>query len=252
MAAAYDTYDYLSYWLGRGYEHKSEVAAIKDFLTKINKLKTILEVGAGFGRLVDSYAFRAKKVIVSDPSSKLLKIARDRFTDKKKFKFIHSGLENLQEKIRGGSVDLIVVVRVIHHLQNLEESIETMCHLLKKGGYLILEYPNKRNWKAVIKAFLSGNFTFPLDIFPKDLRSKQSVRKKTLPFFNYHPDKIERILKDENFSIIEKRSVSNLRSGPLKKILSTDTLISLEKILQKPLAYLSFGPSIFILARKRG
>lgn len=252
MAAAYDTYDYLSYWLGRGYEHKSEVVAIREFLSEIKKVKVILEIGAGFGRLVDSYAFRAKKVIITDPSSKLLKIARDRFIDKKKFKFIHSGLENLPEKIRGGSADLIVVVRVIHHLQNLEESVETMSRLLKKKGYLILEYPNKRNLKAIIKAFLKGNFTFPLDIFTKDLSSKRSLKKKMLPFFNYHPDKIEQILEEKDFTIIEKRSVSNLRSGPLKKTLSIDTLISLEKILQKPLAYLSLGPSIFVLARKRG
>ena len=124
--------------------------------------------------------------------------------------------------------------------------------LLKKRGYFILEYPNKSNWKAVFKAFFHGNLTFPHDIFPKDLRSKKSIAKNTLPFFNYHPNKMEKILLDHGFSIIEKRSVSNLRSGPLKKLLSTDFLITLERIFQKPLALLSFGPSIFLLARKRG
>jgi ubiquinone/menaquinone biosynthesis C-methylase UbiE len=252
MAAAYDTYDYLSYWLGRGYEHNSEVAAVRELLKSIKKVNSVLEVGAGFGRLVNSYSFRAKKVIITDPSSKLLKIARDRFRDKKKYRFIHSSLENLGQRLRAGSVDLIVVVRVIHHLKNLDEAILNLSRLLKNKGYLILEYPNKRNLKAVLKEFFQGNFTFPIDISSKDLRSKKSLKRKDLPFFNYHPDRIEKLLTDHNFKIIEKRSVSNLRSGPLKKILSTDTLISLEKVLQKPLALFSFGPSIFLLVRKMG
>ena len=145
---------------------------------------------------------------------------------------------------------MVVIIRVMHHLKKLEESISVLSRIVKKGGYLILEYPNKRNWKAIIKEALQGNLTFPLDIFPKDLRSKKSVRLKKLPFFNYHPDKIQSLLTAQGFSIIEKRSVSNLRSGPLKKALSIDTLLFLEKYLQRPLAFLSFGPSIFILARK--
>ena len=251
MAAAYDTYDYLSYWLGRGYEHKAEVAAVKDLLAKIKSLKTILEVGAGFGRLVGSYSFRAKKVIITDQSSKLLKIARDRFPDKK-YKFIHSSIENLPVRVRSGTIDLVVMVRVIHHIGKLDESIEIVRRMLKNKGYFILEYPNKRNLKAVLIEFFQGNFTFFSDILTKDLRSKRSLRLNALPFFNYHPHRIEKLLIDHNFEILEKRSVSNLRSSPLKKALSTHTLISIEKMLQKPLSYLSVGPSMFILARKMG
>ncbi len=90
MSAAYDKYDYLKYWIGRDYEHKSEVIALRALLTKIKKIKTILEIGAGFGRLVSSYSFRAKKIILSDPSAKTLKVARSAFKNKKNIKFIHS------------------------------------------------------------------------------------------------------------------------------------------------------------------
>lgn len=252
MPAAYDTYDYLSYWLGRGYEHKAEVLAIRELLTKIKKISTILEVGAGFGRHIPSYSFRAKKLIVSDPSGKLLKIARETYGKKKNIRFLHSTLENLPQKIRSGTPDLIIMIRVIHHLDDPEAAFAVIEKLLKKRGYLILEYPNKRNWKAVVKEFLVGNFTFPLDISSKDLRSARSVRRKTLPFLNYHPDKIEGLLIDHNFEIIDKISVSNLRSSPLKKLFSTNTLLSLEKTFQKLLSALSFGPSIFLLARKKG
>lgn len=251
MSAAYDTYDYLSYWLGRGYEHKAEVAAIRSLLEKIKSIKTILEIGAGFGRLVDSYSFRAKKIIISDPSSKLLKIARGRYKNKAKFKFIQSTIENLPNKIKVGTIDLIVMVRVMHHLKNVDLPFSIIGKLLKRGGYLILEYPNKRNLKTIVSNFLKGNFTYLADIFPIDLRSPKSIKKGVIPFFNYHPDKIQEILELNGFNIIEKRSVSNLRSSPLKKILSTDTLLYFEKLLQRPLIFLSFGPSIFILARKK-
>lgn len=251
MAAAYDTYDYPSYWEGREYEHFSEVISIKAFLNKIPKVKTILEVGTGFGRLIPVYSFRAKKIILSDPSAKLLKLARERFSDKK-VRFIQSKLENLPGKVKGGSVDLIICVRVLHHIQDLKKAFSITARLLKKGGFLILEFPNKRHAKASFLEFLKGNFTFPIDIFPKDIRSKKSIKAKTLPFVNYHPDTIFEMLKVLDFEIVEIKSVSNIRSTRIKKIIPKDALLFFEKHLQKPLAKISFGPSIFVLAQKKG
>ncbi len=253
MAAAYDTYDYPSYWVGRDYEHKSEVLAIKSFLNSIKKVKTILEIGAGFGRLVPSYSFRAKKIILSDPSSKLLKIARETYKhNKKNFKFIHSSLENIPQKLRAGSVDLIILVRVIHHLEDIPEAFEIINRTLKPGGYFILEFANKANLKSIIRQFLKGNFTFPLDITRTDLRSKKSIKKRTIPFFNYHPGKIKDVLNEHGFEIVEVRSVSNTRSTFLKRLLSTDTLLDIESILQKLFSFMYLGPSIFVLSQKRG
>ncbi|MEK7550453.1 MAG: methyltransferase domain-containing protein [Patescibacteria group bacterium] len=251
MSAAYDTYDYLSYWMGRDYEHNSEVIAIKDLISKIKKIDTILEIGAGFGRLVPSYSFRAKKVIITDPSSKLLKIARETNINKKKFKFIHSSLENLPSKIKNNSIDLIIMIRVTHHLKNLDLSFSIINKFLKSGGFVILEYPNKTNIKTMVKQFFKGNVTYLADISPVDLRSKRQVKKNTIPFFNYHPDKIKDTLESHGISILETRSVSNLRSSPIKNVLSVNTLLYLEKIFQTPFSWLSLGPSIFVLAKKR-
>lgn len=84
MSAAYDSYDYFSYWQGREYEHKSEVVALKAFLHHIKKINKILEIGAGFGRLSPTYAFRAKKIILTDPSSKTLKYSQRYFQKQEK------------------------------------------------------------------------------------------------------------------------------------------------------------------------
>jgi len=244
MVSFYDTFDYPSYWKGREYEHTSETLALNFFLEKIPKIKSLLEIGAGYGRLTPQYVFRAEKVILSDPSAKLLKIARNNFP-LKKIKFIHSSIFNLPKKIRKNSQDLIIMVRVLHHIDDLDNAFSIISNLLKKNGYLILEFPNKKHMKATIKEFFRGNFTFPLEIFPKELS-----KPKRIPFKNYHPDLILEKLKSNKLTPLEVRSVSNIRSPFLKKIIPQEILILIEKKLQKPLSKFFFGPSIFILAQK--
>lgn len=252
MAAAYDNYNYTSFWVGREYEHKSEVVAIRAFLHKIHKIKTILDIGGGYGRLTPNYLFRAKKAILSDPSSQLLKIARDTFKGEKKLNYVHATLSSLPTKIKRHSVDVVLMVRVVHHITNMDAAFEDINKLLKPNGYLILEYANKRHLKATVKELLAGNFMFPFDITPIDIRSEANKKGKTIPFLNYHPDTINSLLEKYGYQVIEKRSVSNIRSPFLKSILPVDFLVSIDKITQSLLSGIAFGPSIFILARKRG
>jgi ubiquinone/menaquinone biosynthesis C-methylase UbiE len=249
MPAAYDKYDYPSYWIGREYEHGSEVIVIEEYLNLIPKINKTLDIGAGFGRLTSSYIYRSKKVILSDPSSKLLKIARDEYPEKK-VKFIHSGVENLRKILKPKSIDLVIMVRVLHHIENPSSAFRIVNRILNNKGYFILEFANKTHFKASALEFIKGNFTFILDIFPKDRCVNK--RKKTLPFLNYHPDIIIELLEKEGFKIIRKRSVSNIRSSLIKKIFTTEMCLFFEKHFQKILSYINFGPSIFILAQKKG
>lgn len=252
MPAAYDDFDYPTYWKDRKYEHESDIHALKSFLDKIEEINTILELGVGFGRLTPTYVYRAKKAILSDPSARLLKKAKDKLNKYENIKYIHAGFETLGKKLRSKTADVAILVRVLHHIEKPQECFSTINRLLKDKGYFILEYANKSHFKAFVKEFLKGNFTYPLNIFTKDISSKKGKQKSTLPFCNFHPHRIEKMLKEEGFEIIEKRSVSNIRNPIIKKLIPASLLISIEKLLQKPLASLNFGPSIFILARKRG
>lgn len=252
MSAAYDTYDYPAYWESRGYEHECEVIAIREFLSHIRDLGKVIDIGAGFGRLTPYYFFRSKRVVLTDPSAKLLSAARARNKDYPNVEFVQSRLENLSKKFRGGQFGTALMVRVMHHLENPDLVFTTANKLLAPGGYFILEFANKIHGKALVSNFLRGNFTFALDIFPKDARSKRHKRENTIAFINYHPDIIKQKLVEGGFDIVETRSVSNIRSPFLKQYLPVSILLYLEKILQKPLSAVNFGPSIFILARKRG
>lgn len=247
MPAAYDNFDYPNYWSGRQYEHNSEVIALRSFLEKIPEIHRTLDVGAGYGRLTSEYLYRANQVYLVDSSSSLLKIARKNYSDEKKIKFIHSRLENVGNKIGYRSMDLLIMVRILHHINNLEEFISSADKYIKKEGYLILEFPNKNNFKNLVKEILSGNFTYPLEIFPKE---RNMDNKQSIPFKNYHPDTIKTVLLKHNYKIIEKRSVSNIRNSFLKNHLPQDFILLIEGSVQKLLSTINFGPSIFILAQK--
>lgn len=251
MPAAYDKFDYPSYWKGRDYEHKSEIHAISEFLESIKKIKTVVEIGGGFGRLVQTYAFRAKKTIITDPSSQLLKIAKDSTSNIKNISFIHSKAENLKGKIKTNTIDLVLMVRVLHHIRKPEKVFSEISRILKSGGYFILEYPNKAHFKANFRELMKGDITYSMDIFKVDKTSKRNKKKGSLPFYNYHPDNISDLLKSHDFEVISRRSVSNIRSTFLKRIFSVEFLFGLEKLLQIPFSYLNFGPSMFVLVRKK-
>ena len=252
MPAAYDNYDYPSYWKGRNYEHQSEFIAIKGLLTKIPQISKSIEIGAGFGRLVPSYLFRVKKALLTDPSAKLISLSMKKYGKNKKVEFLQSTLENLKTKIKLKNFDLAIMIRVLHHIEDIDNAFGIINKLLNKGGYLILEFPNKSHLKANIRHFLKGDLTYPLNIFPIDLRSKRHVKKNTLPFINYHPDQVMEKLREAGFEIIEIRSVSNIRSTLLKRLFPIHTLLDIEKSLQIPMAKLFFGPSFFVLVKKIG
>ncbi len=252
MPAAYDNYDYPSYWKGREYEHDSEVIAIRSFLETIPEIGRVLELGGGFGRHVPNYIYRAKSVVLTDPSAKNLSIALNELKDYKNLKIRQMKLENAKTKFKKGSFDLVIMIRVLHHIEDIDEAFSIISRFLSPGGYLILEFANKIHFKAVIKNFLKGNFTYLMDTEPIDRRSKKMIKRGSLPFINYHPDTVEQSLKKYGLNIVERRSVSNIRNPFLKKYLPESFILSLEKITQLALAYLNFGPSIFVLARKKG
>lgn len=252
MPAAYDNYDYPAYWKGRDYEHASEFLAIKRFLSKIPKINRCIEIGAGFGRLLPAYQFRVKKIVLTDPSAKLISKAKAKYKNHNNIEFIQSTLDNIQNTKKAKSFDLCIMVRVLHHIENIDKAFKTISNLLKNKGYLILEFPNKSHVKASLKNLCRGNFTYPLNIFPLDIRSKKNIRQNTLPFINYHPEQIKEKLHNAGFEIIETRSVSNIRSSFMKRFFPISFLLDLERILQIPLSRINFGPSYFILAKKTG
>src|SRR5258708_4768176 len=142
MTAYYDSYDYSSYWQDREYEHESEVVAVREFLAKIPKIDKAIEIGGGYGRLVPYYIYRTKQTILTDPSAKLLSLAKKRLVNFKNLKIQQSTLENLTTKFKSKKFDLVVMIRVMHHLKDADEAFGIIEKLVNPNGYFILEFAN--------------------------------------------------------------------------------------------------------------
>jgi ubiquinone/menaquinone biosynthesis C-methylase UbiE len=249
MAAHYDTYDYPLYWEGRDYEHCAEEIVLAEFLAKTGKVQSILDVGAGYGRLTPVYSNFGSKITITDPSDKLLQIAR-KHNKGRKFT-ITKGLLSDLPKLVGKKHDLVIMVRVMHHIPEIETALTALSELIKPGGYLILEFANKRHFKSLCSEMAKGNFSFSRDLSPKEVKSEKLKHTKTIPFFNYHPKVMVEAINNKGFTIHSIRSVSNFRALFLKKYIPKGVLLKLEKIVQKSLARFYFGPSIFVLAQKQ-
>lgn len=249
MPAPYDLYDYLSYWENRSYEDKSERVALERFLKKMPQKKSLVDIGGGFGRLCSLYVNQFEKCVVLDPSEKNLDTGKRIYSKYANIEFVQGSLPSLPfEKER---FETALMVRVAHHLKDLTLSFSEISRILTGNGFFILEFANKNHFLAILKAFLKFNFRYLSDLSPVEKRSQKSIMENKVTFVNHHPKKIISDLEKSGFEIIDLLSVSNFRNRLLKRIIPAFLLLKLEKISQKPLSKIFFGPSIFILAKKK-
>lgn len=241
----YNKHPYNEFWIGRDYEHRSEVMAITRLL-KNRHFKVALDYGGGYGRLAPVLADYADEIILSDPSSTLLEYAKD-----------HHSLPNLKTillkkdaviPVEDSSIDLVIMIRVLHHIINPEDNLKEVYRVLKPKGLAIIEVANNAHAINRLK-YLSRFKSVPKSPVPIGLSA--NGLKETTPFVNHHARTIEKLLKNTGFEVKDILSVSNLRSQYLKKHFSLNGLLAVEGYSQKALAPFLFGPSIFFLVEKK-
>lgn len=242
-------YDYKKYWETRRYENQAEKIALKKLLADIPKKGKIIDIGGGFGRLVPNYALLFKSCLLIEPSEKLLKEAEKVCQKYKNVTLQKSFVEKLP--VGDESFDVALMVRVAHHLSDLQTMIKEVKRILKPGGFFILEFANKTHVKKRLEAIFHFNWHFFTDHTPESLKTKRFSN----PFFNYHPNQIKTLLLSNEFKIIKCLSVSNFRHSWLKKIFPLPLLLFFEsciQIINSKLSILNYhGPSIFVLAQKK-
>ena len=153
-----------------------------------------------------------------------------------------------QLPVQDESFDVALMVRVAHHLNDLQAMIKQVQRILKPGGYFILEFANKTHFKNRLEAIFHFYWRFFTDHTPESLKTKSSSN----PFFNYHPNQIKTLLLANHFQIIKCLSVSNFRHAWFKKLLPLRFLLWLENQRQEMCfgPNLHLAPSIFVLAQK--
>ena len=237
-------YNYLHYWTGRGYEDEAERLAIKRLL-KGKHFKHATDIGGGYGRLCVFLEQFADKVTLAEPSQQQLDIAKDFLKDHAEIERKLMQADAMQFK--DGSIDLLTMIRVMHHLPNPVAEFSEIARVLSDDGCAIIEVANYAHGRNRLKHFLKGR---KLPAEPVDIRSAKNMRKEEIPFVNHNPHTVIKQLGHAGLKIERVLSVSNLRSPGLKKIMPRGLMLAIENALQPALASSFFGPSIFFLVKK--
>jgi ubiquinone/menaquinone biosynthesis C-methylase UbiE len=238
-------HNYVQYWQGREYEHAAEEIAIRKLL-KGKHFRKAVDVGGGYGRLSVLLEKYADKVTLAEPSQQQLDLADDFLKDHPAISRRLVQADNLPFK--DGSVDLITMIRVMHHLPDPASEFQEIARALADDGYAIIEMANYLHIRNRLK-HLSRHEKMPVK--PVDIRSAANRRADEIPFVNHNPSTVIRQLEHAGLRIEAVLSVSNLRSVRLKKMLPQQVMLGAERVLQRPLAGIYFGPSIFFLVRKK-
>lgn len=237
-------HNYLHYWDGRDYENAAEEMAIKKLL-KGKHFGTAADIGGGFGRLCVLLENYADKVTLAEPSQQQLDIAKDYLKDHPEIDRKLTQADDLD--FADKSVDLITMIRVMHHLPDPSPEFSEIHRVLSDDGIFILEVANYSHFRNRLK-HLATLKRLPTE--PVDIRSVENRKTSEIPFVNHNPKTVIKQLAHAGFKVKRTMSVSNLRSPALKKFVPTAGMLAVEGLLQRPLAKTYFGPSTFFLVQK--
>ncbi|MGA9103412.1 class I SAM-dependent methyltransferase [Aeromicrobium sp.] len=244
VADQYDRgYDYTKYWDNRDYEHASEEIAIRRLLDG-RHFGAAADVGGGFGRLCLLLREYADHVTLAEPSLTQLEAAKSALagTD---IDQVQMQADDLQ--FDDASLDLITMVRVMHHIPEPSAEFAEIARVLKPGATALIEVANYGHFKNRRRYKKEGK---PLPVEPVSIRTVAADEPDAIAFVNHNVDTVVGQLATAGLTLVDKLSVSNLRSERLKKMLPTGVMLAAEKAAQRRLASRDFGPSIFLELRR--
>lgn len=240
-------YDYTKYWIGRQYEDTIEKITLEEMLPQTGQ--NLLDLGGSFGRLMKIYTPHYQNATILDFSQKALDIAKEAA--------IKNQINNLQT-VQGdayqtpfadNSFDTILLIRVLHHIEDVDKLFTEINRILAPNGTFILEMANKIHLKARIRASLRGDFNFTKDENPFAHPTTNAADAGI--FYNYHPHMIEELLVKHGMKITNRKSVSNLRLPPsIKNKLPVSALLRLDQAVAPLFTALALGPSLWYQCQK--
>ncbi len=124
-----------------------------------------------------------------EPSLKQRRQAKNYLDPRAKISIISGSAQ--KTGLKDNSQDLVVMIRVMHHLPQPQPVLQELHRILKPGGKLILEYANSHHFKARLKSLINGQ---PLLLTPIEKRSLINIKKHTISFVNHSPVSIQKLL----------------------------------------------------------
>ena len=230
----YEGVDYERFWTGPGKQYLDRLEH-KILNHVLPGGESIVEIGAGFGRLGPCYVDRYREVHMVEPASNLRATAMNVFGDR-----VHYHDASVYElPFANDSFDAVLMVRVFHHLHNSEAGLKELHRILRPGGRLVVSYSNLRNPGRIAK-FLVGRAPNPF------APNKQQYHPD---LFGHAPGAVRAMLKQTGFVLKEQYATCIL-----SRVIDTVPVLGRFNPplgLERMLGSLDVAPAVFLVAEKK-
>lgn len=231
----YEGSDYRTrFWEGKGREYEDQVERIALRRLMPAAGSTLIEIGAGFGRLADEY-IGYEKVVLFDYSRSLLREAQTHLGKDPRFIYVAGNWYKMP--FVAGLFETIVQIRTLHHAADAPSLFTQLARIARPGGQYILEFANKHNLKAMLRYVLGKQTWSPFAPEPVEFAALN---------FDFHPRWIRQQLQHAGFTPGRMLTVSHYRFAPLKKALPTSFLVWMDSWAQPSGAWWQLTPSVFV------
>ncbi len=220
---------------GRDYEDRVERVALRRLMPPDGS--TLLDVGAGFGRLADEYR-GYERVVLFDYSRSLLREAQDHLRDDPRYLYVAGNWYSLP--FVDGLFDTLVQVRTLHHAADAPALFGELSRVAGPSAAYVLEFASKHNLKAMLRYGLGRQKWSPYDHEPVEFVELN---------YDFHPAWIRRQLREAGFEPGETLTTSHFRFAPIKRLVPTGWLVGLDSAIQRTGAWWQLTPSVFVHSR---
>ena len=227
---------------GRDYEDAVERTALRHFLPIVGR--RLIDIGAGYGRLVPLYR-GYDEVVLFDYALSQLEQARDLWGEAGPGgtpRYVYVAGNFYEFPLSRGLFDTVSMVRTLHHAIDAPAVLNGIHDILAPGGTLVMEFANKRNLKAILRYLIGRQGWSPFDRDPVEFARLN---------FDFHPEWMRERLSEVGLEVCQQRGASFLRMPILKRAVPIRMLVAMDRFLQPRAASKGLSPSIFFRCTAR-
>jgi ubiquinone/menaquinone biosynthesis C-methylase UbiE len=218
---------------GREYEDLTERIALRRLLPASGR--RLLDIGGGFGRLSEFYA-GYDEVVLLDFSRSLLREAQSRLGRGSHIKYVAADFYAMP--FAESAFDASMMVRVIHHVEDVPALLDQVARVICHGGTYVLEFASKRHLKSILRYLSRQQQWNPFDQIPYEFVEMN---------FNFHPTWMRDCLLDAGFHVKRQLTVSHFRLAQLKRLVPANILAAFDSVFQPTGDWWQLTPSVFVL-----
>jgi 2-polyprenyl-3-methyl-5-hydroxy-6-metoxy-1,4-benzoquinol methylase len=134
------------------------VRKVINFLEQAAPYDAVMDFGCGSGVLLPFLSGISKRVVAIDIDFSPLEKMKRYVTFPGNIEYANPGKENI-ENYSPASFDVIIALDVLEHVDDLQQTLSTLCKLLKPKGKIIVSGPTENLLYKVGRAFAGPEYT---------------------------------------------------------------------------------------------